>query len=216
MVSGLAAPIDVLVSGTGSNLRALHAQAAGRYRIRRVVADRPCTALEWAEQQSITTALVPWQDFGGDRRAFSLAVAERLCTPQLPALVACAGFMRLLSPEFFGRVACPILNIHPSLLPAFKGAHAQRQALAAGVQVSGATVHFMTAQMDAGGILAQAAVPVYPDDTEAQLQARILLEEHRLYAEVIGWVLAGVATPEAGGERVGWRADWRQFRQVEA
>jgi phosphoribosylglycinamide formyltransferase 1 len=157
---------------------------------------------------------VNWRDFGGDRPAFSHAVARALCTPQAPALVACAGFMRLLSPEFFSHVTCPILNIHPSLLPAFKGAAAQRQALEAGVQVSGATVHFMTAEMDAGGILAQRAVQLYPDDTESTVQERILTAEHALYAQVIAWVLAGVAVPEAGGARVRWRSDWARFRDA--
>ena len=201
--------IDILVSGSGSNMRALHAQGGQDYQIRRVLADRPCAALEWAAAHSLATTLIDWRDYGGDRAAFSRAVAHALATPELPQLVACAGFMRLLAPDFFARVSCPVLNIHPSLLPAYKGAHAQRQALEAGARVSGATVHFMTAEMDAGGILVQQAVPVYPDDTESDLQQRILAVEHTIYAPAVRWVLQGVASSVQGGSRVSWRADWR-------
>ena len=205
--------IDVLVSGSGSNLRALHAQRGDRYAIRRVLADRPCAALEWAQQQGLEVQLVDWRSYGGDRSAFSHAVAAALAAPRVPELVACAGFMRLLSPNFFASVSCPVLNIHPSLLPAFKGAHAQRQALQAGVRVSGATVHFMTAEMDAGGIVLQQAAPVYPDDTESSLQARILELEHQLYPQAVALVLQGVVQMQDGGARVQWRTDWRSWTE---
>jgi len=115
-------------------------------------------------------------------------------------LVCLAGFMRLLSAEFIAAYPNAVLNIHPALLPAFPGLHAQRQALAHGVKVSGATVHLVDAELDAGPIVLQAAVPVRDDDTEETLAARILVEEHRLYPAAIQVVLDGA-----------WRIDGRRF-----
>ncbi len=116
------------------------------------------------------------------------------------ALVCLAGFMRLLGPDFVDAFPNAVLNVHPSLLPAFPGVNAQGQALEHGVKVAGCTVHVVTAELDAGPIIAQSAVPVLPADTVETLSARILVQEHRLYPEAIGLVLAG-----------GWRVDGRRF-----
>ena len=177
--------IAVGVSGTGSNLRALHAAArrgASGGDIVLVFADRPCPALDWAVEQGIDTALIP----GGDDRA----VAEALAAVR-PDAVVLAGYMRLIGPGVLAAHAGRIVNTHPSLLPAFPGAHAIRDALAHGVTVTGVTVHLVDATLDAGPIIAQEAVPVLPDDDEPRLQARIQAVEHRLLPRVVALLLAG-------------------------
>ncbi|HHW14662.1 MAG TPA: phosphoribosylglycinamide formyltransferase [Firmicutes bacterium] len=185
--------LGILVSGRGSNLEAiLRAHAAGRLGAVPVlvVSDNPAApALEKASRFGVPTAVVVRRDCSGARE-FEEALVAALRGAGVE-LVALAGFMRLLGPAFLSAFPGRVLNIHPSLLPSFPGLHAQRQALAYGVRVSGCTVHLVDEEMDHGPILLQAAVPVLPDDTEETLAARILAEEHRLYPEAIRLVAEG-------------------------
>jgi phosphoribosylglycinamide formyltransferase-1 len=180
-------PIGVLISGGGTNLQAI-IDAAERQElqasIKVVISNRAdAYGLERARQHGLATAVISHKDFAS-RAAFETALITTLQTYNVD-LVTLAGFMRLLSPVFIRAFPQRIMNIHPSLLPAFPGTHAQRQALACGVRIAGATVHFVDEEMDHGPIIAQAAVPVYPDDTEVTLSARILAQEHRLYPHAI-------------------------------
>ena len=187
--------IAVAVSGAGSNLRALHGAAArGELggEIVLVVADRPCPALEWAVEQAIDTALVP----GGDD-----AVLADALEASRPDLVVLAGYMRLVGPAVLAAFGGRIVNTHPSLLPAFPGAHAVRDALGHGVTVSGVTVHLVDETLDGGPIVAQEAVPVLAGDDEASLRMRIQAVEHRLLPRVVALLGAG-AVSVAGDGRV--------------
>lgn len=180
-------PVAVLVSGRGSNLEAILA-AAGRdefpARVVVVVSDRErAPALERARRHGVPAVFLNPKDFA-DRTAYDAALLGLLQGHQV-GLVCLAGFMRILTPEFVRAWAGRILNIHPSLLPAFPGLAAQRQALEHGVKVSGATVHFVDEGVDTGPIVLQSSLAVYPDDTEESLSTRILAEEHRLYPEAI-------------------------------
>lgn len=180
--------VGVLVSGRGSNLQALlDASATSDYPAEVVVvlSDRErAAALERARAANVEALFVNPKDFG-DREAFDLALVREL-TARRVGLVCNAGFMRILSPAYTRAFAGRAMNIHPSLLPAFPGLHAQRQALDHGAKVSGATVHFVDdSPVDTGPIILQAAVPVRPDDTEETLSARILVEEHRIYPEAV-------------------------------
>lgn len=194
--------LGVLISGRGSNLQAIiDAIADGRLRaqIAVVVSNISNAAgLERARAANIPTLVMPHQD-SPSRAAYDRALAEALRTRQVD-LVCLAGFMRLLGNAFIDAFPNRILNIHPSLLPAFPGLDAQQQALQHGVKVTGATVHFVDAALDAGPIVLQSAVRVRADDTVASLAARILVEEHRLYPEAIDRVLNG-----------GWRIDGRRM-----
>jgi phosphoribosylglycinamide formyltransferase 1 len=193
--------IGVLISGRGSNLQAIiDAIASGSLNatIGVVVSNRPdAQGLERAQRAGIETVVCDHRAYGtrSDYDRALLAVLERYDI----SLVCLAGFMRLLGPEFVAAFPHAILNIHPSLLPAFPGLDAQHQAWEHGVKVTGATVHFVTADLDAGPIVMQAAVPVHDDDTPDTLSARILIEEHRLYPAAIGRVLDGA-----------WRLDGRR------
>ena len=177
--------IAVGVSGAGTNLQALVA-AAGRGElggdIVLVFADRSCRALEWAAEQGIDTALVP----GGDDEPLRDALVGAA-----PDAVVLAGYMRVLGPAVLGAFGGRTLNTHPSLLPAFPGAHAVRDALAGGVALSGCTVHLVTDVLDGGPIVAQEAVPVLPTDDEETLRARIQAVEHRLLRRSVALLLAG-------------------------
>lgn len=179
--------VGVLVSGRGSNLQALlDACAAPDFpaRIAVVISDREhAAALERARAAGVEAVWVDPKDFES-REAFDLALMRELEKRQV-GLVCHAGFMRILSPAYVRAFAGRALNIHPSLLPAFPGLHAPRQALEHGVKISGATVHFLDEGVDTGPIVLQAAVPVLPDDTEQTLAARILVEEHRLYPAAV-------------------------------
>ena len=179
--------VGVLASGRGSNLQAiLDAAARPDYpaRVALVVSDREqAQALERARARGVPAVWANPKDFG-DRTAYD-AELRRLLEGAGVGLVCLAGFMRILTPGFVRAWAGRILNVHPSLLPAFPGLHAQRQALEHGVRVAGATVHFVDEGVDTGPIVLQAGVPVRPDDTEDALAARILAEEHRLYPEAI-------------------------------
>lgn len=180
-------PLAVLASGRGSNLQAiLDACATPGFpaRVAVVVSDRErALALERAAARGVPTRCLSPKDFP-DRGAYDEALA---CAAAVSAdtLVCLAGFMRVLGPPFVRRFPGRIMNVHPSLLPAFPGLAAQRQALEYGVRVAGATVHFVDEGVDTGPIILQASVPVHPDDTEESLSARILREEHRLYPEAI-------------------------------
>ena len=172
--------VGVLISGRGSNLQALIEAAADPgypAEIALVISNRPEAAgLHRAAQTGIAHQTIAERD----RRGFAAAADTALRQPGAE-LVALAGFMRLLDAGFVERWRDRMINIHPSLLPAFPGLHPQRQALAAGVRFSGCTVHFVRLEVDTGPIIAQAAVPVHDDDDEARLSARILAAEHRLY-----------------------------------
>jgi len=179
--------LGVLASGRGSNLQAiLDACARPDFpaRVVVVVADRErAPALEHARQHRVPAIWLNPKDFG-DRAAYDEAL-RRLLDEHRVGLVCLAGFMRILTPGLVRAYAGRIVNVHPSLLPAFPGLAAQRQALEHGVRVAGATVHFVDEGVDTGPIILQASVPVHPDDTEESLSARILVEEHRLYPEAI-------------------------------
>ena len=181
--------VGVLISGRGSNLAALiEAAKASDYpaEIGCVVSNREAApGLAIAASASIATAIVSHRDHP-DRESFDRAVSAQLERHGVE-LVVLAGFMRIFSPWFPARWKDRLINIHPSLLPAFKGLHVQRQALDAGVRVSGCTAHLVTPDLDSGPIIAQAAVPVLPGDTEETLAARILRQEHRLYPLVVRW-----------------------------
>jgi len=188
--------IAVAVSGAGSNLRALHAAAVRDELggdIVLVVADRACPALDWAAEQGIDTALVPG---GADD-----AIADALAGAR-PDLVVLAGYMRIVGPAVLAAHAGAILNTHPSLLPSFPGAHAVRDALAHGVKVTGATVHLVDEDLDAGPIVVQESVAILDGDDEATLHDRIRAVEHRLLPRAAALVLAGAVRPPAAGSRV--------------
>jgi phosphoribosylglycinamide formyltransferase 1 len=194
--------IGVLISGRGSNLQALiDAIAEGRLdaSIVVVIANRADAAgLERARAANIETLVIDHRGFPS-RDLFDAALAQELRNHGV-SLVCLAGFMRLVGAPLLDAFPNAILNVHPSLLPAFPGIDAQRQALDHGVKVSGATVHFVTGELDSGPIVVQAAVPVRDDDTPETLSARILIEEHRIYPDAVRIILDG-----------GWRIDGRRF-----
>jgi len=179
--------LGVLASGRGSNLQAILdacARPGFPARVAVVISDRErALALERARAAGVEALWINPKDFT-DREAFDLALVRELEARRV-GLVCQAGYMRILSPVYIRAFAGRSLNIHPSLLPAFPGLHAQRQALEHGVKVTGATVHFADEGVDNGPIVLQAAVPVEPDDTEETLSARILVQEHRIYPEAI-------------------------------
>jgi len=194
--------IGVLVSGRGSNLQALiEAVGAGRLEatIAVVISNVPdAPALARAAAAGIETMVAPHRAWPS-REAYDEHLAAVLRDHHVD-VVCLAGFMRRLSARFLEHFTGPVLNVHPSLLPAFPGVDAAGQALAHGVKVAGCTVHLVTPELDAGPIVRQAAVAVLPDDTTGTLAARILVEEHRLFPDAVARVLAG-----------GWRVDGRRF-----
>ena len=179
--------VGVLASGRGSNLQAiLDAAAHPDYpaRVAVVISDRErAAALERAAAAGVPAEFLNPKDYA-DRDAYDAALAHTLRAHEV-GLVCLAGFMRILSPAFVRAFEGRILNVHPSLLPAFPGLYPHRQVLEHGVRVSGATVHFVETGVDTGPIVLQAAVPVEPGDTEATLAARVLVEEHRLYPAAV-------------------------------
>jgi phosphoribosylglycinamide formyltransferase-1 len=184
--------IGILVSGRGSNMVALLEGARSGFipgKVGVVVSNKPsAAALDKARSFDVPTAVVPQKDFRGrDREEHDRAVHQVLAEAGVD-LICLAGYMRILSPWLVGRYPNRIVNIHPSLLPAFPGLHGQRQALEYGVRVSGCTVHLVDAELDHGPILVQAAVPVLADDTEETLAARILEQEHRIYPLAVRWL----------------------------
>ena len=179
----------ILISGRGSNMQAL-VEAGTGLETRAVLANRPGAAgLQWAQARGIATQVVDHTSFAS-REAFDARLGDAIET-HAPDYVLLAGFMRILSAPFIARYPRRILNIHPSLLPAFPGLHTHRRALAAGVKLHGATVHFVTTALDHGPIVIQAAVPVLSGDTETTLAARVLAQEHRIYPQAARWLAQG-------------------------
>lgn len=184
----------ILISGRGSNMLSLvEAARAPDYPadIALVLSNLPdAGGLERAQSFGIATASVDHRAFGKDREAFERAMDETLRVNQIE-LIALAGFMRILTPWFVRRWEGRMLNIHPSLLPLFKGTHTHRQALEAGVAEHGCSVHFVVPELDAGPVIRQARVPVLPGDDEAALAARVLVQEHILYPLALADVASG-------------------------
>mgnify|MGYP001178181593 FL=1 len=199
--------IVILVSGRGSNMEAIVRAAIPGARIAAVISNRPdAQGLAFAAAHGIATAVVDHRAHA-DRVAFDAALAEAI-DAHAPDLVVLAGFMRILTDGFVRRYAGRLLNIHPSLLPSFTGLHTHRRALAAGVRVHGATVHFVTDQLDCGPVVIQAVVPVHADDDEAALAARVLAQEHRIYPQAVRWFVEERISIGADGRvRVAGEAD---------
>ena len=195
--------VAVLISGRGSNMAALLAAAAATgpgfpAEIALVLSNRADAAgLARAAAAGVPTAVVESRPFRGDREGFERAMGAELDRHGVE-LIALAGFMRVLTPGFVARWEGRMVNIHPSLLPAFPGLDTHARALAAGVRLHGCTVHLVSAGVDEGPILAQAAVPVLPGDTPESLSARVLAQEHRIYPAALAWLAAGRVRLEAG------------------
>jgi phosphoribosylglycinamide formyltransferase-1 len=185
--------VAILISGRGSNMRALvEAAAAPDYpaEIALILSNRPEAAgLAWAKARGLPTSVIDHKQFP-TREAFDAAVNAALATHAID-LVALAGFMRIMTPVLIDPWRDRMLNIHPSLLPAYRGLDTHARALADGVKIHGCTVHFVRHEVDTGPILAQAAVPVLPQDTAETLAARVLVTEHTLYPTTLARVAAG-------------------------
>lgn len=187
--------IVILISGGGSNMAAIVRAAQREHwrelygaQVRAVISNRPdAGGLAFAREQGIAVQVVDHKPFA-TREAFDEALAATIDRFQ-PALVVLAGFMRILTPGFVARYQGRMLNIHPSLLPAFPGLHTHQRALDAGCRFAGATVHQVTAELDYGPILEQAVVPVLPHDTAQALAARVLTQEHLIYPQAIARLL---------------------------
>jgi phosphoribosylglycinamide formyltransferase-1 len=196
--------IVILISGRGSNMEAIvRAQQAEAWpaRIAAVISNKPdAKGLAFAQSHGIPTAVVPNKDFP-TRDAFDAALQETIDRFQ-PDLVVLAGFMRILTAPFVEHYAGRMLNIHPSLLPLFPGLHTHRQALDAGVTEHGATVHFVTAELDHGPAVIQARIPVLPGDTEDSLAERLLAEEHVIYPRAVRLFIEDRLSIEDGEVRI--------------
>jgi phosphoribosylglycinamide formyltransferase-1 len=186
-------PIAILISGRGSNMRAIAQHAANGtlpVEVRTVISDQPAAGgLAIAAAMHIPTHVLIPREFP-DREAYDAALAALLAGYE-PELVVLAGFMRILSPTFIAAFAGRILNIHPSLLPKYRGLHTHRRALEAGDTVHGVSVHFVTEELDGGPVIIQSQIEVRPGDTEASLSARVQQREHRIYPRVIDWFARG-------------------------
>ena len=184
-------PVVVLVSGHGSNLQVILDKAADLgIQVRAVVSDRPeAQALDRARRAGVPALVVAPGAHAG-REAYDLVLSATVLT-HAPGLVVLAGFMRILGPGFVRHFEGRLLNIHPSLLPKYRGLHTHRAALRGGDTRHGCSVHFVTDELDAGAVIAQAVVPVLPGDDEATLRVRVQGAEHVIYPEVIGWFAAG-------------------------
>lgn len=197
-------PVAVLISGTGSNLKALlEASAAGAaYRVVTVLSNRPeAGGLAHAAAAGVPATVIDHRRHP-DRESFDRALVEALA-PHAPQLVVLAGFMRVLTPLFVRRWAGRLLNIHPSLLPAWRGLDTHRRVLAAGERRHGASVHFVTEGLDEGPVIVQAEVPVEDGDDEARLAARVHTVEHRIYPLAVDWFGRGWLRQD--GDRVWFR-----------
>lgn len=190
----------ILISGRGSNMMALiDAKLPGRCAA--VIADRPeAKGLAWAAERGLPTAVVNFRDFA-DRSAFDAALAAEI-DRHAPDLVLLAGFMRVLGESFVRGYDGRLLNIHPSLLPAFPGLKTHAKAIEAGVKLHGCTVHFVTPDLDCGPVIIQAAVSVLDDDTPDELAARVLAQEHIVYPRAARWFLDGRLSLKDGRVRV--------------
>jgi phosphoribosylglycinamide formyltransferase-1 len=179
--------IVILISGRGSNMQAL-VRAELPCLVAAVISnDGTAAGLAFARERGLPTHVVDHRSFP-DRESFDRALAESI-DRHAPDLVVLAGFMRILTPWFVQHYAGRLINIHPSLLPAFTGTHTHRRALEEGVKLHGCTVHFVTPEVDHGPIIAQAAVPVLPEDDEDILAARVLAQEHRVLPQAVRWFL---------------------------
>jgi phosphoribosylglycinamide formyltransferase-1 len=196
--------IVILISGRGSNMEALiAARDAGELpvEIAAVISNRvEAEGLETAARASIPTHFINHKAFAG-REAFDVRLAECIDLFE-PDLVVLAGFMRILSEGFVRRYEGRLINIHPSLLPAFPGLHTHQRALEEGVRIHGCTVHFVTPELDHGPVIIQAAVPVLDSDDEASLAARVLRQEHLVYPQAVRWFAEGKLTLEGGRVRL--------------
>jgi phosphoribosylglycinamide formyltransferase-1 len=189
--------IVILISGRGSNMEAI-LRAKLPLAIKAVISNRPDAAgLATAQSHGIPVRALDHKAYAS-REAFDSSLAATI-DQFAPDYIVLAGFMRVLSEGFIARYPQRILNIHPSLLPAFPGLHTHRAALTAGVKIHGATVHFVTPQLDHGPIVIQAAVPVLGSDTEETLAARVLAVEHRIYPQALAWLAAGRVALSDGG-----------------
>jgi phosphoribosylglycinamide formyltransferase-1 len=205
--------IVILISGRGSNMEAIVRACAEQQwpaAVVAVVSNRPDAAgLDFARARGLATAVVDHRAWPS-REAFDQALAE-VIDGFAPDLLVLAGFMRILGADFVRRYEGRFLNVHPSLLPAFTGLHTHRRALQAGCKLAGATVHFVTPELDHGPIVLQAALPVWPDDTEDSLSARVLTHEHVIYPQAVRWVVEdqlsvaqGIVTHKQGASQVRW------------
>jgi phosphoribosylglycinamide formyltransferase-1 len=177
--------IVILISGRGSNMQAL-LEAELPLKVAAVISNKTdAPGLEIARQRGVPTAVLNHRDYP-DRAAFDAALAVKIDEYRAD-LVVLAGFMRILTPGFVAHFCNRLINIHPSLLPAFAGLDTHARALAAGVKIHGCTVHFVTHELDSGPIVVQAAVPVFPDDSEEILAARVLAQEHQIYPAALRW-----------------------------
>jgi phosphoribosylglycinamide formyltransferase-1 len=196
--------IVVLISGRGSNMEALiRARDGGRLQVEiaAVISNHAAAGgLAVAAAHGIATTIVPHREFP-DRASFDAALAGAIDAFE-PGLVVLAGFMRILTPDFVDRYAGRLMNIHPSLLPAFPGLDTHERALAAGCKIHGATVHFVTPELDHGPIIAQAVVPILPNDDAEALARRVLALEHIIYPQAVGWFARGELSVESGVVRV--------------
>lgn len=206
MSAGSRAPLElaILISGRGSNMVTIaRACLAGQInaRVRVVISDRPGVAgLAAARDLGIEALTIPWQG-ASDRADFEHVLSETL-DAQHTDLIVLAGFMRILSPGFVARYAGRMLNIHPSLLPKYTGLHTHRRALEAMDSEHGASVHFVTAELDGGPLVLQSRVPIFPGDTEATLAARVQGTEHIIYPKVIGMMADGRLVLDEGRVRL--------------
>ena len=196
--------IVILISGRGSNMQAIvraFRQEKWPARLCAVISNRADAAgLVFATQAGIPTQVVSHKDYA-DREAYDAALQAVIDTYE-PDLVILAGFMRILTTGFVEHYTGRMINIHPSLLPSFRGLHTHRQAIEAGVRVHGATVHFVTPELDGGPVIAQAVVPVLPGDDEDTLADRVLAQEHRLYPRVVRWITEDKVTYTGDGKVV--------------
>ncbi|WP_239373412.1 phosphoribosylglycinamide formyltransferase [Snodgrassella gandavensis] len=191
--------IVILISGRGSNMQAVVEADIAQAEVVAVISNRADAAgLQWAAQRGLATEAVCHQDYAG-REAFDTALMARIDAYQ-PDLVVLAGFMRILTPEFCEHYAGRLINIHPSLLPAFPGLHTHQRALDSGCRVAGCTIHFVTAQLDCGPIIVQGVVPVRGGDTADTLAQRVLRVEHELLPQAVADFVAGKLVVE--GNRV--------------
>lgn len=192
--------IVILISGRGSNMEAIVRACASEgwdARIAAVVSNRPdAKGLVFARERGIATAVVDHKAYP-TREAFDAELA-RVVDGFAPDVIVHAGFMRILTPVYVDRFAGRMLNVHPSLLPAFTGLHTHRRAIEAGCKAAGATVHLVTAELDHGPIVIQAVVPVLPGDTEDTLSARVLAREHVIYPRAVRWMIEGQLRVEGG------------------
>jgi phosphoribosylglycinamide formyltransferase-1 len=196
--------IVCLISGRGSNLKSLLRTACTHHweqtlsaRFAAVISNKPnAPGLMYAIEHDIPSQTVSHRDFPA-RDDFDQALMQAIDQHQ-PDLIILAGFMRILTPAFVNHYQGRLINIHPSLLPSFPGLDTHARALAAGVRLHGSTVHYVTGELDAGPIIAQACVPVEPTDTEDDLAARVLQQEHRLLPQCVEWILSGQVRLENG------------------